>query len=73
MYFIPNHFPCCLAGFETTSVALITFMLAMLVHPDIQERVHQELDSVVAKECFPKLSDQPSLPYLTAVLKEVLR
>jgi len=48
-------------------------MLAMLVHPDIQERVHQELDSVVAKECFPKLSDQPSLPYLTAVLKEVLR
>ncbi|KAL9708633.1 hypothetical protein Ac2012v2_008181 [Leucoagaricus gongylophorus] len=61
------------AGFETTSVTLITFMLAMLVHPDIQNRVQQELDAIVATDCFPKLSDQSSLPYLTAVLKEVLR
>lgn len=48
-------------------------MLAMLVHPDIQNRVQQELDAIVATDCFPKLSDQSSLPYLTAVLKEVLR
>jgi len=48
-------------------------MLVMLVHPNIQESVHQELDSVIANTCFPTLSDQSSLPYLTAVLKEVLR
>ena len=70
VYFIPNYSRCCLAGFETTSAALLTFMLVMLVHPNIQERVHQELDSVIANTCFPTLSDQSSLP---AVLKEVLR
>ncbi|KAF5346775.1 hypothetical protein D9756_010419 [Leucocoprinus leucothites] len=61
------------AGFETTSVTLITFMLAMLVHPDVQKRVQQELDSAVPANRLPEFSDQPQLPYLTATLKEVFR
>ncbi|KAJ3569370.1 hypothetical protein NP233_g5089 [Leucocoprinus birnbaumii] len=61
------------AGFETTSVALITFILAMLLYPDIQRRVQQELDSVVSTNRLPDFSDQPNLPYLSAVLKEVFR
>jgi cytochrome P450 len=62
-----------IAGYETTSVALVTFMLAMLVHPNIQKRVQQELDSVIAPNRFPEFSDEPHLPYLSAVLKEVFR
>jgi hypothetical protein len=61
------------AGFESTSVALTTFILVMLLHPDIQKKAKEELDSVVGHDRFPEFSDKPDLPYLSAVLKEVLR
>ena len=35
-----------LAGMETTSSSLMWTFLYMIHHPDIQKRVHQELDEV---------------------------
>jgi len=61
------------AASETTATATLTFILAMLMHPDIQEKAHREVDSVVGSDRLPDFSDQPHLPYLAAVLKEVLR
>lgn len=53
---------------------LIEWILARLVmHPDIQSRVHDELDNIVGRARAVSESDITSLVYLTAVIKEVLR
>ncbi|KAJ3568002.1 hypothetical protein NP233_g6000 [Leucocoprinus birnbaumii] len=58
---------------ETTITGLLTFVLAMLTHPEIQRIAQEEVDLVVGEDCLPDFSDRMKLPYLTAVLKEVLR
>lgn len=45
----------------------------MTLFPDVQCRAHQELDRVVGSKRLPEFSDQESLPYITAVVKELLR
>lgn len=56
-----------------TASALGTFFLAMLHHPEVQTRARQELDAVVGNDRLPTFDDEASLPYITAVVKEVLR
>ncbi|KAJ0964249.1 hypothetical protein J5N97_029371 [Dioscorea zingiberensis] len=60
-------------GTDTVAV-LIEWVLARLVmHKDVQERVHEELDRVVGRDRAVTESDTGSLVYLNAVIKEVLR
>jgi cytochrome P450 len=49
------------------------FIFAMTLFPDKQEKAQQELDAVVGLNWLPEFSDRSSLPYLDAVLQEVLR
>jgi len=58
--------------FKTVS-ALASFVLLMALHPDIQRRAQAEIDEVVGKDRLPTTADQVSLPYVSAVVKEVLR
>lgn len=45
-----------------------------MLHPDIQKRAQEEVDSVVLRECrLPTVNDRSSMPYVDAVLQEVLR
>lgn len=62
-----------LAGTETTASVLKTIMLVMILHPDVQDKVHAELDTVVGRGTIPTFADRPRLPYLQAVLYEVMR
>ncbi|CAO2190402.1 unnamed protein product [Urochloa humidicola] len=60
-------------GTDTVAV-LIEWVLARLVlHQDVQSRVHEELDRVVGPGRTVTESDTASLVYLQAVIKEVLR
>ncbi|XP_073062377.1 cytochrome P450 78A3-like [Primulina eburnea] len=60
-------------GTDTVAV-LIEWILARLVlHPDVQSKVHEELDKVVGRSRTVTESDLTELVYLTAVIKEVLR
>ncbi|KAJ7804522.1 cytochrome P450 [Mycena olivaceomarginata] len=61
------------AGIQTTLATLRTFALAMLLHPEIQERAQSEIDSVVGCDRLPTFDDKPALPYITALVKEMLR
>ena len=45
----------------------------MVLHPTEQKKAQAELDAVVGTDRLPEFSDEDSLPYVTAVLKETLR
>lgn len=45
----------------------------MTLYPDIQAKAQEEVDAIVGHDRFPSFSDKASMPYLSAVLKEVLR
>ena len=49
------------------------FFLAMALYPEVQKKAQQELDAVVGSERLPDFSDRPSLPYVNAIVKELLR
>lgn len=48
-------------------------ILALLLHPAVQERAHEEIDRVVGRDRLPDFSDRPRLPYVEAICREVLR
>jgi cytochrome P450 len=51
----------------------MTFILAMLQHPEIQARAQEEIDSVTHVERLPAISDRDSMPYMQRIIQEVLR
>ncbi|KAI5116721.1 hypothetical protein M0805_000830 [Coniferiporia weirii] len=61
------------AGADTTVSAINTFFLAMVLHPDVQRRAHEELDRVIGKDSLPTVEDESNLPYINAVCCETLR
>ncbi|OJJ42336.1 hypothetical protein ASPZODRAFT_162256 [Penicilliopsis zonata CBS 506.65] len=60
-------------GADTTVSSLANFFLAMALLPEIQDKAQQELDTVIGENQLPQLIDQERLPYINAVVKEVLR
>ncbi|KAF4473096.1 O-methylsterigmatocystin oxidoreductase [Fusarium albosuccineum] len=61
------------AGADTTVSALACFFLAMTIFPDVQKKAQEEIDRVIGHDRLPTSSDRPSLPYIEATVKEVLR
>ncbi|XP_043929996.1 cytochrome P450 2D15-like [Protopterus annectens] len=61
------------AGMETTTMSLYWALLFMVVYPDIQRKVHEEIDSVLGKEKKPTSEDRINMPYTDAVIHETLR
>jgi len=51
----------------------MTFVLAMVLHPDIQARAQAEIDSVIGRDRLPTFEDRESLPYVDAVVRENYR
>ncbi|KAJ7671061.1 cytochrome P450 [Mycena rosella] len=60
-------------GADTTVSALGTLFLAMLANPEAQKKAQMEIDSVVGAGRLPNFDDEDSLPYVSALVKEVLR
>ncbi|EKM77629.1 hypothetical protein AGABI1DRAFT_122003 [Agaricus bisporus var. burnettii JB137-S8] len=60
-------------GADTTVSAINTFLLMMICYPEIQDKAQAELDRVIGKGQLPDFSDEPSLPYISALVKESLR
>ncbi|KAF6752910.1 O-methylsterigmatocystin oxidoreductase [Ephemerocybe angulata] len=56
-----------------TISALSTFILAMVLSPEIVQKAHKELDKVVAHNRLPNEADRARLPFVEAIVKEVLR
>lgn len=58
------------AGADTTANGLLTFLLAMAAHPDVQKRAQGEIDEVFGEE-MPREVDTGKLSYLQAIYWEV--
>jgi cytochrome P450 len=56
-----------------TSSQLGWFVLAMVIYPDVQCRAQRELDMVVGQDRLPTFQDFDGLPYIRAIVKEILR
>jgi cytochrome P450 len=61
------------AGAGTTAAAMMSLMLALLLHPEELKKVQAELEDVVGDLRLPNFSDMPRLPRVRAVVKETLR
>jgi cytochrome P450 len=60
------------AGHETTARTMTFAWYALAAHPQVAERLHAELDRVLAGR-LPTADDLRQLPYTLQVVKEVLR
>ncbi|GJE84147.1 cytochrome P450 [Phanerochaete sordida] len=62
-----------IGGADTTVSALSTFVLAMVLNPEVQRTAQKHVDSVTGGDRLPTIEDRDSLPYITAIIKEALR
>ncbi|CAK7202868.1 hypothetical protein SEUCBS139899_005595 [Sporothrix eucalyptigena] len=61
-------------GVDTTSSTMLSCILAMACFPEVQCKAQAEMDAVVGRERSPIWDDVDNrLPYLNALVKEVLR
>jgi cytochrome P450 len=61
-----------MAGHETSALGLSWAWYLLATHPEVERRLHQEVDSVLDGHP-PTLEDLPQLPYVEMVMKEALR
>ncbi|KAF8560444.1 cytochrome P450 [Imleria badia] len=61
------------AGADTTVSALLSFILAMVVYPEVQRKIQQQLDDILGMQRLPTLADRGKLPFIDCVVSECLR
>ena len=47
--------------------------LALALHPEAQKKAQAEIDAVIGSDRLPDIQDRSSLPYVNAVIKEMMR
>ncbi|KAF8522524.1 cytochrome P450 [Gautieria morchelliformis] len=57
------------AGVDTTSATLQSLILALVLHPDVQQKAHEEMDRIIGQTRSPSWDGEPKLPYLQAGLR----
>ncbi|KAL6193107.1 hypothetical protein ACLB2K_034191 [Fragaria x ananassa] len=60
-------------GTDTVAILLEWIMARIALHQDIQAKAQEELNTIVGNHRNVRDSDLPKLPYLQAIVKEVLR
>ncbi|XP_028665549.2 cytochrome P450 2D3 [Erpetoichthys calabaricus] len=61
------------AGTDTTSSTLRFAILYLMIHPDIQAKCHQEIDTVLGQNKDFNFEDRLNMPYMQATIHEIQR
>ncbi|XP_067317959.1 cytochrome P450 2G1-like isoform X1 [Anolis sagrei] len=61
------------AGTDTVSSTLKYALLLMMKYPEVEEKVHQEIDNVIGRNRVPAVKDRVNMPYTNAVIHEIQR
>ena len=61
------------AGGDTVMSFLTWSFLYLAVFPEVQAKVHKEIDDVIGRDHSPQFKDRNSLPYLEATTMEIMR
>ena len=64
------------AGGDNTRMTMNVFIMAMITHPEAQSQAREEIDRVCTNGeslRLPRMSDLSAMPYVAAMIKEVLR
>ncbi|XP_011384018.1 LOW QUALITY PROTEIN: cytochrome P450 3A12-like [Pteropus vampyrus] len=61
------------AGYETTSTTLSFLMYILATHPDIQQKLQEEIDATLPNKVLPTYDALTQMEYLDMVLNESLR
>ena len=60
-------------GCHKVVATLTTFFLAMCIYPAAQQTAQREIDEVIGRERLPDFADRTRLPYISALILEVMR
>ncbi|KAF7350490.1 Cytochrome P450 [Mycena venus] len=61
------------AGSDTSAAYLLSLTLILAVYPEHQERARREIEAVVGIARLPELADFKHMPFVEALIKEVIR
>ncbi|GBN29896.1 Cytochrome P450 2U1, partial [Araneus ventricosus] len=61
------------AGSETVRVTVDWTLLACAAYPEVQRKIHAEIDEVLGTDRFPSWQDRINMPFTEATLAEVMR
>ncbi|KAH9475817.1 Cytochrome P450 monooxygenase 105 [Psilocybe cubensis] len=61
------------AGLDTNTSSALSFLMAMVMYPDVQKKAQAEIDAVLGRERLPCIADMRDMPYVRCVMTEVLR
>ena len=60
------------SGMNTSTSTIYSLLAILTAKPDVQEKAQEEVDRVLQGQ-RPKLKDKQKMPYIQALLEEVLR
>ncbi|CAE6357824.1 unnamed protein product [Rhizoctonia solani] len=62
-----------LAGSTTTLHIVVVLFFMMALYPEVAQRAQAEIDTVVGRGRLPGFTDRESMPYMEALLQELMR